>query len=142
MSRSLLLRLAASLSLFTAVGHTAGIFMPIPPEQTDLFALWKAMQVTMVPLPMGSPRSVVALLDGANFCTTVLLALCAALLFAVASAKKEPLVDRVIVLTGGALLACSVLSAIYFFPLPIICTGLGGVLALVAAIRSPTPAVG
>jgi hypothetical protein len=136
MSRLLLLRIAASLSLFTAFGHTAGIFMPVPPEHTEVLALLDAMKRTMVTLPMGTLRSAEALLDGANFCASVVLALCAAVLFAVATAKNEPVIDRVILLNGVALLSLSVISAIYFFPAPTICTGLAGVLAIWAATRA------
>ena len=57
MKRSLLLRVAATLSLITAAGHTVGTFMPVPPEQTQMHATIATMKATMVPMPVGSPKS-------------------------------------------------------------------------------------
>ncbi len=54
MSRPLLLRIAAALSLITAVGHTIGTFMPVPPEQAQMHATIATMKATLVPMPVGS----------------------------------------------------------------------------------------
>jgi hypothetical protein len=134
MKRRLLLRIAASLSLLTFVGHTIGTFMPVPPEQTQMHATIATMKATMVPMPIGAARSYMQILDGNNICTSLFLLLCAALLFAVASAEKGKVVDRVITVTAVALVGISVISFIYFFPAPGVFTGLAAVLAL-SAIR-------
>jgi CHASE2 domain-containing sensor protein len=93
------------------------------------------MKSTPVPMPVGSDRSYMEILDGNNICTSVLLFFCAALLFAVSRATREPVVDRVITLTGLALAGVSALSFRYFFPVPGVFTGLGALLALVALGR-------
>jgi hypothetical protein len=135
MSRSLLLRIAATLSLITAAGHTVGTFMPVPPEQTQMHATIATMKATMVPMPVGSARSYMQILDGNNICTSLFLLLCAALLFIAAKATKEQTVDRVLLLTALALLGISAISFVYFFPVPGVFTGAAAILALVARAR-------
>jgi hypothetical protein len=139
LSRPLLLRSAAVLSLLTCVGHTIGTFMPVPAEQTQMHATIATMKATMVPMPIGSARSYMEILDGNNICTSVLLALCAALLFSVARAEKERVVDRVIALAALALAGTSLLSFRYFFPVPGVFTGLAAVLSLLARARGASP---
>ncbi len=138
MKRSLLLRIAAVLSLLTCLGHTVGTFLPVPAEQTQMLATLEAMRATMVPMPVGAARSYVAILDGNNFCTSLLLGLCATLLFVVSSAPRERVVDRIVTVTALALLGISSLSFRYFFPPPAIFTGLAALLAAVA-VRAPRP---
>jgi CHASE2 domain-containing sensor protein len=134
MKRSLLLRIAATLSLITAAGHTIGTFMPIPPEQTQMHATVAIMKATMVPMPVGSAKSYMQILDGNNLCTSLFLVLCAALLFSVARATREP-TDRVVLLTALALAGISALSFVYFFPVPGVFTGVAAISALVARSR-------
>lgn len=134
MKRSLLLRIAATLSLITAAGHTIGTFMPIPPEQTQMHATVAIMKATMVPMPVGSAKSYMQILDGNNLCTSLFLVLCAALLFSVATAAREP-TDRVVLLTALALAGISALSFVFFFPVPGVFTGVAAILALVARSR-------
>jgi CHASE2 domain-containing sensor protein len=109
--------------------------MPVPVEQTQIHATIATMKATMVPMPVGSARSYMEILDGNNICTSLFLALCAALLFALARTEKEPAVDRVIALVAFALAGISLLSFRYFFPLPGVFTGLAAVLAWVARPR-------
>lgn len=135
MSRPLLLRIAASLSLLTAVGHTIATFMEVPPEQTQVLATIATMKATLVPMPVGSARSITEILDGNNLCTSLLLLLSGALLLSVASAAKEKVVDGVILLTALALVGVSVISFIYFFPVPTVFTGTAAVMAFVARLR-------
>jgi hypothetical protein len=68
-----------------------------------------------------------------------LLFFCAAVLFAVSRAAKEPVVNRVITLTCFALAGFSALSFRYFFPIPGVFTGLAALLALVALGRPSSP---
>ncbi len=135
MSRPLLLRIAAALSLITAVGHTIGTFMPVPPEQAQMHATIATMKATLVPMPVGSARNYMEILDGNNICTALFLFLCSALLFSLASARKEQAVDRVVALTASALAGISVISFRYFFPVPAVFTGLAAVSALLARAR-------
>jgi len=132
LTRHRLLHIAAVLSLLTGAGHTAGTFMPVPPEQTQMLATIATMKATLVPMPVGAARSYMEILDGNNFCTSFLLLLCAGLLFSVARAAKEPAVDRVILLTGLALAAFSLISFRYFFPPPAVFTGIAALAAMVA----------
>lgn len=138
-NRSALLRLAAVLSLFTCVGHTIGTFMPVPAEQAQMHATIATMKATLVPMPVGTARSYMEILDGNNICTSLCLALCAALLFCVARAGKERVVDRVIALAASALAGISIISFRYFFPVPALFTGLAAVLALLARARDARP---
>lgn len=130
MNRALLLRIAAALSLITAIGHTAGTFMPVPPEQTQMHATIATMKATMVPMPVGSPKSYMQILDGNNLCTSLLLLLCAGLLVAVANTGSEKATRRVVLLTALSLAGISVISFVYFFPVPGVFTGLAAILAL------------
>lgn len=135
MRRSLLLRISATLSLITAVGHTIGTFMPIPPEQTEMRATVETMKATLVPMPIGPAQSYMDILDGNNICTSILLLACAALLFGVAKARKEQFVDRVLLVTALALAGVSLISFVYFFPVPGVFTATGAILALAARGR-------
>jgi hypothetical protein len=136
MSRSSLLRIAATLSLVTAAGHTIGTFMPVPPEQTQMHATIATMKATMIPMPVGSERSYMQILDGNNICTSLFLLLCGALLFAVAKAEKQRVVDRVVLLTAFALFGISAISFVYFFPIPGAFTGIAALLCLSALGRA------
>jgi len=99
-----------------------------------------AEYATMVPMPVGSARSYMEILDGNNFCTSLFLLLCAALLFGVASAAREKTVDRVVLLTALSLLGFSAISFFYFFPMPGVFTGIGAILALMARTRGAAAA--
>jgi hypothetical protein len=136
MNRSLLLRIAAVLSLITAVGHTIGIFMSVPPEQTQMHTTIATMKATLVPMPVGSAKSYMDILDGNNLCTTLLLLLCATLLFTVANVGREKAVDRVVILTALALAGVSVISFVYFFPVPGVFTGVAAMLAFSTRLAS------
>jgi CHASE2 domain-containing sensor protein len=135
MTRAFFLRIAAALSLTTCFGHTLGTFMAVPPEHAQIHATIASMKATMVPMPVGSARSYMEILDGNNLSTSLFLAVCAALLFSVARAKREPLVDQVIGLTALGLAGISVISFRYFFPVPAVFTGVAAVLSLVARAR-------
>jgi hypothetical protein len=138
-TRSALLRIAAVFSLITCVGHTIGTFMPVPPEQAQMQATIATMKATLVPMPVGSARSYMEILDGNNLCTSLLLLFCAAVLFAVSRAARERVVNRVITLTALALAGVSALSFRYFFPVPGVFTGLAALLALLALSRQSSP---
>jgi hypothetical protein len=97
------------------------------------------MKATLVPMPVGSARSYMEILDGNNICTSLLLLFCAAVLFAVSRAAREQVVNRVVTLTALALGGVSALSFRYFFPVPGLFTGLGALLALLALGRPSSP---
>lgn len=73
MSRALLIRIAATLSLITCMGHAIGTFMAVPPDQTAMHATIATMKATLVPMPVGAARIYMQILDGNNICTAVFL---------------------------------------------------------------------
>jgi hypothetical protein len=113
--------------------------MPVPAEQAQMHATIATMKATWVPMPVGSARSYMEILDGNNICTSLFLLLCGAVLFAVSRAPREQVVNRVITLTAFALAGISAISFRYFFPVPGVFTGLAALLALVALGRTSSP---
>lgn len=136
MTRKTLLRIAAALCLLTCLGHTVGTFMPIPDDQTAMKETVSIMQRTMIPMPVGSPRSYMQILDGNNLCTSLLLLLLGAWLLTMAAAAKNALTDRSVAIAASALAGFAVISAAYFFPLPVVFTGLASALSFLALRRS------
>lgn len=132
MNRTILLRAAATLVLLTGVSHLVGTLMPIPAEQTTMLATVATMKATLVPMPIGASRSYMQILDGNNFCTAVLLLLCAAQLFAVSGAPRQPATNRVLVITAVALATFAILSGLYFFPVPTALTAVAAALTLLS----------
>jgi hypothetical protein len=61
--------------------------------------------------------------------------LCAVLLFAIAGLPNAPATNRVLVVTAAALAAFAVISALYFFPVPTVFTGIAAVLSIIARSR-------
>lgn len=130
MNRPLLIRIAATLALVTATGHIVGTLMPIPADQTTMLATVATMQATLVPMPLGASRTYMQILDGNNFCTTLLLLLCAAQLFAIAGAPRQPPNNRLLVITAVALGGFAIISGLYFFPVPTALTAVAAALTL------------
>ena len=136
MSRTLLIRIAATLALGTCLAHIVGTFMPVPPEQVVMHATIATMKATMVPMPIGAARSYMQILDGNNLCTSLFLLVCAVLLFSIASLPSAPATNRVILIMVLALAGFAIVSAMYFFPIPAVFTGAASVLCIVARSRS------
>ncbi|MFN0080866.1 MAG: LIC_13387 family protein [Prosthecobacter sp.] len=136
MSRALLLRIAAILCIITCLGHTVGTFMAIPDEQVAMKETVSIMQRTMVPMPVGTSRTYMQILDGNNLCTSLLLLLLGVILFSIAPFPKTSMVDRVIGIAAVALTGFAVISAIYFFPVPVVTTALASALSLFARTKS------
>jgi hypothetical protein len=136
MTRSLLLRLAAALTLLTCLGHTIGTFMPIPPEQVAMHETIDVMKKTMIPMPVGTARSYRQILDGNNLCTSLFLLLCGTQLIVISNAPKSKTTDRMIIVSAIGLLGFTIISAFYFFPVPTVFTGFAAVLSLFARPRA------
>lgn len=115
MKSKLLLRIAAGIQFFHAVGHTIGVVswttkgdVPAP--------LVQAMQDTQFEF-MGKVGSTMAgFYDGFGYCSTLFLVLIAALLWLV-SGQKDKTTTKVLWAVGLALTALGVLEIIYFFPM-------------------------
>ena len=114
--------------------------MAIPEEQVAMRETVVAMKQTMIPMPVGSPRSYMQILDGNNLCTSLFLLFGGLLLLVLASAPKSPVSDRVTQLTALALAGFAILSALYFFPVPLILTGLASLLSFISLTRSSATA--
>jgi hypothetical protein len=132
MSRKLLLRIAAFLTLFTFLGHTFGALSGPPKDQPEMANVLGLMDQTMVSLPMAT-KSISTLMLGANLCLSVLLML-SGLLFVNSSTRtawtKED--GRILLLNSLAMVATGAISAVCFFPMPAVCTGLAGILGLIS----------
>ena len=130
MRHALLIRIAATLALITFLGHLVGTLVPVPTEQTAMHATIASMKATMVPMPAGEARSYMQILDGNNFATCLLLLFCAVQLFAVAGLPVSPAKRRTLLVTSLAMSGFAILSAIFFFPVPAVLTGVAAVLCL------------
>src|SRR5262245_54616126 len=73
MSPKIALRIASFFVIFTFIGHTFGHFAPTPPTETKLIELEKSMSDTLVPMPMGPPKSVEQIMDGLDLTLSVYL---------------------------------------------------------------------
>lgn len=136
MSRTLLIRTAATLALITCLSHIVGTFMTVPPEQMAMHTTIATMKATMVPMPVGAARSYMQILDGNNLCTSLFLMVCAVLLFSIASLPSAAATNRVILILALGLAGFAIVSAMYFFPIPTALTGIASVLAIIARFRS------
>ena len=136
MSRTLLIRAAATLSLVTCVSHIVGTFMAVPPEQVAMDATIATMKATLVPMPVGAARSYTQILDDNNLCTSLFLLVCAALLFSIASLPSAPATNRVTLVAALGLAGFAIDSAMYFFPIPTAFTGIASLLGIIARSRS------
>ena len=110
--------------------------MPIPDEQVAMKETVSIMERTMIPMPVGSPRSYMQILDGNNLCTSLLLLMLGAWLLTMAAAAKNAITDRSVAIAAFALAGFAVISAAYFFPLPVVFTGLASALSFLALRRS------
>ncbi len=132
MNRKILLRTSAFFTLFTFVGHTLGLIRPLPEDQTDVLTVYQMMKQTMVPFPMGEPKSIATLMIGANTTLSVLLFLAGISYLFLATDPVERSSQRQLVLLNISMLAVAITSYFCFFPLPTLCTGLAAIFGIVA----------
>ena len=130
MNKKILLRIAAGLVLFTCVGHTIGTFMPLPPEEVELVKVENAMKSALVPFPIGKSQSFFDILRGANLSLSVFL-LITGLSFLFMEDNTNTTNRKLLLLNSLGLVAIGIISAIYFFPVPAMCTGVAGILGCV-----------
>jgi len=135
MSRPGLIRIAAILCFLTGIAHTVGTFMDIPEEQVKMLETVETMKETMVPMPVGSDRSYMQILDGNNLCTSLFLFLCGTLVFLSAKAPVECASNRILFVIAISLAVFAVISVMYFFPVPAVLTGVAACLILFARTR-------
>ncbi|HMV45528.1 MAG TPA: hypothetical protein PK079_18245 [Leptospiraceae bacterium] len=135
MNKKIILRIAAGLVLFTCLGHTIGIFMPLPPEEVELIKIEDAMKTALVPMPIGKKQSFFDLLLGSNIGLSVYLLVSGISLILISSEEKlQSSNKQILKLESLGLLALSVISIFYFFPIPAICTGIAGILGLYSSL--------
>ena len=135
MKQRTLLYAAALGAFITAVGHTIGIFTPIPAEQTEVSAAYNMMQRTMVPLPMGVKHSYAEIFFGNNILLSVFLAVMAAIFAMLAGSELNRDLKRVLFALGCGAAAVSIVSAFCFFPLPAVLTGMAALIAVFVALK-------
>ncbi|HNO22532.1 MAG TPA: hypothetical protein PKK94_06105 [Leptospiraceae bacterium] len=129
MKTKIMLRVAMGLVLFTLIGHTVGTFMKVPAEQTEVAKTVEIMKTTLVPMPVGSPKSYSEIFLGTNL-TVSLFLFVSGICFWISSSEGgldgKGKVFLAVNSFGAAML--SLISFLYFFPLPAICTGIAAVL--------------
>lgn len=130
------LRIAAVLVLLTGLAHTAGTFMPIPPEQTEVANAVQVMKSTLVPMPVGQKQSYADIFLGTNLIVSLFLLVSAFSFWSGALADYDSLsARRSLIMHAVSMLTFAVVSAMFFFPVPAIFTAIAGMLALWAAKR-------
>lgn len=138
MTSTRLLWAAAILTLFTFTGHSIGGIQGPPPEQAEAHQVYETMKQTLVAMPFGSPKTLTTLHEGANVCVSIFLFV-SGVIFALLAMSKSPRTtteNRILVFNSLGMLATGVVSQMVFFPLPATCTGLAGVLGLIASRRA------
>ncbi len=135
MKRSTILTTAATLAFLTGLIHIVGTLMPVPLEQVEVMAAIETMKATLVPMPIGSAKSYMQILNGNNFGTALLLIVCAGQLIAVAKLPESHAVNRTIAVSALGLAGFALISLTHFFPIPAILTGLAAALCIVAVAR-------
>lgn len=136
---SLLLRIAGGLALFVCLGHTAGTFMPIPPAQVEVAKTAALMKITLVPMPLGKAQSYADIFLGNNISVSLFLLVTALGLFILSGqGGLAGQGRRLLVVLSLGMAGLSAVSALYFFPLPAVCSGVAAILGFIAA-RSPSP---
>lgn len=138
MTRARLLWTAAALTLFTFAGHSIGGIQGPPPEQAEAHQVYETMRQALVAMPFGSPKTLAAMHEGANICVSVLLLMSGVMFVLLASSKgtHTRTENRMLIVNSLGMLATGIVSQLVFFPLPAICTGLAGVLGLIASRRA------
>lgn len=130
-----LLWAAAVLTLFTFTGHSIGGIKGPPPDQAEAHQVYETMQQTFVTMPFGSPKTLAAMHEGANVCVSFFLLVSGVIFILLAKSKgaRTKTENRILVFNSLGMLATGIVSQLVFFPLPAICTGLAGVLGLIAS---------
>jgi hypothetical protein len=133
-STKLFLRVAGALTLFTCLGHTAGTFMPVPAAQVEVAKAVAVMKTTLVPMPVGKPQTYADIFLGNNIGMSLFLFILGVGFFILSGKGALDGVGRkLLILNSLGVLGISVLSALFFFPVPAACTGIAALLALRAA---------
>ena len=132
MKTSTLLKLASFFSLFTFVGHTIGIFLPIPKEHVNLINLVESMKQTYVIFPIGKPKSYYDVFLGNNYITSLSLLFIGIQLLLLSLKNEFDSIDKkhfiLLAVFSGFL---SLISILLFFPFPSICMGICFLLILI-----------
>lgn len=134
MSRPILIYISAFFVLITCLSHMVGTLMEIPENQLAMRETVEIMENTMVPMPIGEPRSYMEILDGNNFVTSLFLFVCSIQLISIARLPVDSITDRILLFNAVGLCGFSIISGFYFFPIPSIFTGISAFLCCIAII--------
>jgi hypothetical protein len=134
------LRIAAGLTMFQAVGHTAGAVLP-GPASAEESALRETMRGFRVSL-MGMERSYWDFYHGSGWAITALAVTVAAVMWLLAPiARDSPRAARPMILAlAGGYAALTAVSALYFVTAPIVVGAMIPLcLGLAATLATPNP---
>ena len=136
MNKKILLRIAAGLILFTCMGHTFGTFMPVPQEEVELVNTVNAMKSALVPMPIGKKQSYFDIFFGTNISLSIYLLVTGLSFLLFASADNtNTTIRKMLLLQSLGLIGIAIISGLYFFPIPAICTGVAGILGCLIYFR-------
>lgn len=126
------------MTLFTFAGHSIGGINGPPPEQGEAHQVYETMKQTFVTMPFGSPKTLATMHEGANLCVSFFLLVSGVIFVLLATSKgsRTNTENRILIINSLGMLATGILSQFVFFPLPAMCTGLAGVLGLLANRRA------
>lgn len=130
MNRKTLLFFASFLTLLTCVLHAVGTLFSRPAPTAFVGQAQMIMEHTYMPLPFDTLRPLSQLMYGGNVMISLYLLVSAALF--ILSVKPENYVKNIVVLNSLGLFACSAFSAMFFFAVPAVLTGLAAILGLMA----------
>jgi hypothetical protein len=135
------LRWAGFLTLFTFAGHTLSIFAP-QTKPPSVIAAYEVMMQTLVPMPIGSPKTLFGIMSGANLALSIYLLVAGVFFYLLSKSEFKKIDAQMIVLNSLGIGAIALISGFYFFPLPAICTGIAAILGLSTTVRGNKKASG
>lgn len=93
-------------------------------------AAYEVMMQTLVPMPIGSPKTLFGIMSGANLALSIYLLVAGVFFYLLSKSEFKKVDTQMIALNSLGIGAIAIISGFYFFPLPAICTGIAAVLGL------------
>lgn len=129
MNPKILLRISTLLILLTSLGHTIGTFMPIPDEQVQIKSTIEVMKNTWVPMPVGKSQNYFDIFFGNNICFSMFLVILGISFLMLSNEVSLTRFHRKqLFLNCVGLCFISLISGLYFFPIPAVFTGISAIL--------------
>lgn len=128
-----LLKISFALAILTCLGHTAGTLMDIPKEQIEVSNTYSIMKQTMVPMPIGKSQNFADIFFGNNIIVSCFLLISGLIYFILSNAQKlDGDLRKILIINNLGMATISIISFLYFFPIPAVFTGLGSILGFIA----------